>query len=225
MPWQFGANVYVWAAGISGTTSGDDHFTLSFNDIINNLDFTAMVGGEARKGKWSIIADIIYMDLSDKTNMTGNVLEPPVITEAKVKVSMTSWVVNMVGGYNFIDMDKLKLDLVAGARYLYIEPELSVSLNNQSHNFSDSGDVLDPVVGLRGRTDLTDKWFLSYYVDWGTGDSESTAQALGGFGYHFKSLDAFAGYRYIQWNLDNGPGQPLAYLDISGPYAGVRFRF
>ena len=78
--------------------------------------------------------------------------------------------------------------MVGGGRYLYLKPGLSLSINNQvSRTFSDSGDVLDGVIGLRGRTPLSEKWFLAYYLDVGTGDTDSTWQALGGVGYHFQS--------------------------------------
>ncbi len=225
--WEFGVNVYAWIAGIGGTTSGGGNIDVPFSDIVSNLDFALMLSGEAHKGKWSVLSDILYMDISDKINASGNVFDPPAV-DGKVKVTIEAWVVNLAGGYTVVDMDKLHLDVVAGARYLYMEPGLSLSINNQpSRSFSDSGDVLDGIVGIRGKTDLTDKWFLAYYLDVGTGDTDSTWQAQGGFGYHFSSLDAFAGYRYLKWNFDsnNTGGRLFDDLDMSGPYAGVRFRF
>ena len=50
---------------------------------------------------------------------------------------------------------------------------------------------------------------------------------MGGVGYHFQSLDAIAGYRYLKWNFDSNDtgGKLFNDMDISGPYAGVRFRF
>ena len=108
-----------------------------------------------------------------------------------------------------------------------MKPDLSVSVNNQGHSFSDSGSVLDGVIGLRGVTPLSEQWFLTYYADVGTGDTDSTWQALGGLGYRFQSVDAVAGYRYLKWNFDsnNAGGKLFDDLDFSGPYAGVRFRF
>jgi hypothetical protein len=136
-------------------------------------------------------------------------------------------VISLAGGYNVVDAEKIKLDLIGGARYLYLKPGLDLAVNNQSRSFSDSGDVLDGIVGIKGRTPLSEKWFLSYYLDVGTGDTDLTWQAAGGLGYHFQSLDAFAGYRYLEWNFDSNDtgGKLFNDLNFSGPYLGVRFRF
>ena len=88
--WEFGLNVYLWGAAIKGTTSGGGDIDIPFSDIADNLDFAAMLGGEARKGKWSILSDFIYMDLSDKKNVAPNVFDPPFIADGKVKIDLES---------------------------------------------------------------------------------------------------------------------------------------
>ena len=88
--------------------------------------------------------------------------------------------------------------------------------------YSDSEHVLDGIVGLRGMTALSDKWYVNYHADIGTGDSDLTWQALVGLNYRFSNVDAAFGYRYLKWELND---DTFDDLDISGPYAGVRFGF
>ncbi len=50
-----------------------------------------------------------------------------------------------------------------------------------------------------------------------------TWQALGGVGYRFSKADLVLGYRHMEWNFDGN--SVFDDLDISGPYAGVKFVF
>ncbi|MGB5571259.1 MAG: hypothetical protein WBM81_18360, partial [Sedimenticolaceae bacterium] len=61
-----------------------------------------------------------------------------------------------------------------------------------------------------------------YHADIGAGDSDLTWQALAGLNYRFDKVDATFGYRYLKWELND---DTFDDLDISGPYAGVRFGF
>jgi hypothetical protein len=62
----------------------------------------------------------------------------------------------------------------------------------------ESGSVWDGIVGARGHVNLTEKWYLPFYADIGTGQSKLTWQALGGIGYRFKWFDFTVAYRYLQ---------------------------
>jgi len=88
---------------------------------------------------------------------------------------------------------------------------------------SNSGHVWDGIVGLRGRTALSDKWYLTYHADIGAGDSDLTWQALVGLNYRFSKVDAAFRYRYLKWEFDDN--DTFDDLDLSGPYAGARFSF
>ena len=163
---------------IKGETVSGDDFEISFNDIINNLDFTFMSVIGASKGKWSVGVDLIYMDLS--ADNAGTVTVPltehiSITQNVKADVGMQSWVVTPAVGYNLIDNEKINLTLLAGARYLWIKSTLEIKRSNRfkyrEHKFSDSGDVWDGIVGVRGHVPLTEKWYLPYYFDIGTGQS------------------------------------------------------
>ena len=81
----------------------------------------------------------------------------------------------------------------------------------------------DAVISVEGRFGLTDKWYLPYYLDVGTGRSNMTWQAYGGVGYGFGKVDAVVAYRHIEWEFDDGP--VFDDLNFDGPFAGIQFRF
>ncbi len=64
--WEFPASVNLWMPTIGGefATGGD----IDFDTIIENLDFTVMSTLGARKGKWSFLTDVVYMDLECDDN-------------------------------------------------------------------------------------------------------------------------------------------------------------
>ena len=50
--WQYVGEVYLWAAGIGGTSAAGDDIDISFTDLSKDLDigFMGFVGGGARAG-------------------------------------------------------------------------------------------------------------------------------------------------------------------------------
>ena len=120
------------------------------------------------------------------------------------------------------------MNLLAGARYLDLDLELKVDVDGaRDHELSkagsDSGNNWDGIIGVKGEVLLNERWYIPFYADIGTGDSEVTYQLFGGFGYRFSRVDLIAGWRYLRWNFDDSPA--LDNLWINGPIAGVKIRF
>jgi len=226
--WKFGAEVYVWGAAINATTATGGDVKISFSDILRNLDMTLMGTVGARKGKWLLAADVIYLSLSQDN--TGSIPLPggggvSTLTNA----SMKGWIVTPLVGYNLIDADKGTLDAVAGVRYLYLNSSLDLTAVSPAGNvfaagLSESGSFWNGVVGARGQVHLAPNWVLPYYADIGTGDSKLTWQVFAGVGYKFKRVDAILGYRYLDFKFKND-NPVFDDLNFSGPIAGVRFQF
>jgi len=218
--WEFDAALYLWAPSMTIKPNGGDSVKISFSDIINNLDMTFMGVLGAHKGKWSLLADVIYMDLSDSQNGSAKIINQNIQT--KVDVEMKSWIVTAAGGYNLVDTGKYSLDLLGGVRYITVDLPLKFHVGQSVAKTTPSGDLTDGVVGVKGVVDLADKWYLNYYMDGGTGDSSSTWQGLAGLNYKFNKFEAGFGYRYLTWNMND---KELEDLTVKGPYAGVRFVF
>jgi hypothetical protein len=126
-----------------------------------------------------------------------------------------------VVGYNIIDTGSSRIDLLGGARYLYLKIDLKVDALDFRED--DSGSNWDAVIGARGTVNLTENFYLFGYLDIGTGESDLTYQALGGAGYQLKWFDLIAAYRYLRWEFDDD--EVLDHLYIYGPAAGIRFIF
>ena len=67
------------------------------------------------------------------------------------------------------------------------------------------------------------EWFVPYYVDVGTGDSDLTWQAIAGIGYAFGWGEVLAAWRYLDYKFKSG--DKVEDLTFNGPAIGVAFRW
>lgn len=224
--WHFDATIYLWGAGINAQTSRGGTIDVPFSTILSDLEMTFMGILKAQKGKWSFQTDVIYLDL--KQDNQGYVPFPGGDVPHSNTIKLTSWVVTPTIGYDLVDTEKASLVGFAGARYLNLDGTLDFTGvgpgGPRVAQLSESGSVWDGIVGVRGEVNLAPKWFLPYYLDVGTGDTESTWQAFAGIGYRFDKFQAGLGYRYLTWNTSGGD-KVFGDLTISGPMVGVRFQF
>ena len=218
--WKFDAAVYLWAPAMKVTPKEGDEIKLSFSDILDNLDMTFMGVLGARKGKWVLFADVDYLKLSDDQTGSAKIINRNVPT--KFDIEMEAWIVTAAGGYNLVDTGKYSLDLLGGARYISVDLPLKFQVGPTQRKVTPSGDLWDGIIGVKGKADLADNWYLNYYVDAGTGDSSYTWAGVAGLNYQLQKFEAGFGYRYMTWHTDN---KDIEDLTVNGPYAGVRFVF
>jgi hypothetical protein len=227
--WRFSVMPYLWSAGIKGEAASGSDFDIGFDELLNNLNMAFMGYFEARKSKWSLAADAIYLNVG--AGGGGSVaVRPPgsdfsVDVEADVK--LRAWVWTLTGGYNLWQSERGTLDAIAGARYLEIDVFLDASerirklselqlagptrtafttrdSRDATQKIGESGDVWDAVIGVRGDINLNDQWYVPYYLDVGTGDSDLTWQIAAGVGYKFNWGDVNILYRYMDWDFSSG---------------------
>jgi len=212
--WKSSASLYMWAAGMSGATSLDGEIDIPFSDIINNLDMGFMSTLRTQKGKWGIEADFVYMDLGNKLDDRRFINE----------FSYKAWIITPAVTYQLVDSETFNLHLLLGARYLYMKPTITTFRNIQKET---SGNLWDGIIGVKGNYNFSDKWFMPFHLDVGTGDTDITWQAFAGIGYKYENFDLVLGYRYLDWTFeDNNPGAKVFNdLTISGPMFGAIFRF
>lgn len=228
--WQYTGAVYLWGASLGGRTLNGSEVEVGFSQLVDSLEMGFMGVFGARKDDWSILADVIYLDLgADKTvdlSVPVGPVQVPVTTATNLDLSLS--VLHFAGGYELHSAEDSRLDLIGGIRYLDIDMDLFLELQSlgpgQSRTVSESLTALDGVIGLKGRTALNERWYLPYYVDIGAGESEFTWQATAGLGYQWgEAWDVALVYRHIEWDLDS----TLIIDDIysSGPMLGVIFRW
>ncbi|MGA9572729.1 MAG: hypothetical protein WBS20_02145 [Lysobacterales bacterium] len=220
--WQYDFQVYLWGATIKTSTVTGDSVLLNFGDIISNLDLAVMTTMGARKDKFSMLADVIYLDIGDSQRHQGEFLGQPV--SGRLDVGLKSWVLNLIGGYNLIDSGKNIFDIAAGARYLNVDIEAKFKLNDNKRRVSGSDSVWDGVIGFKGRHNYPDGYSFNYYADVGGGDSKLTWQLASNFSYDYKKFTGIVGYRYLKWNLGNA-SEAIDDMVIHGPYVSAKFSF
>lgn len=226
-PWDVDAWIDGWiiqlAVEINQETLGFDHsLFLGFDDIISNLDWIAPVGADIRYGRFGFMPDFVGMKLSGGSGTPG-----PLYDDLDIGLKM--WILNLVGYYRVIEKPNYSLDIVGGARNLFVDLDLAFSGGPvgdatgalRSHSKTE---IWDGVVGFRAEGDLSDRVFYSVYGDVGTGDSELTWQVLASLGYQVsQNLSAALGYRYLHYEEESN--STSVGLTGSGPQITLKWDF
>ena len=226
--WQFKAEAYGWLPTIEGTLRTGDDIEITLDEILDNLDFTFMGVFQARKGDWAVVSDVVYLKLSaDNAGSTTIPVGPfNVPTRVDIGVDMKAWIVNLAGAYRVHQADKFDIQVLAGTRYLSLDvgAELDTSLIPGEKIVDGRDDVWDAIVGVRGLADLSDKWWLHYRFDIGTGGSDRTWNASAQIGRRFNWGSLAVGYRYLHYDFDSD-FKLLKDLDVYGPVVGAVWEF
>jgi hypothetical protein len=239
--WQFRVIGYGFVPDITGTArfpaGGTADIDIAAQDLIDNTHLAAMAAFEAQKGRFGGFVDFIYMDVGDSINDApaigaGSLPLPPGITaDAELDVEATVFTAGF--GYRPIATTAATLDVFAGARHLDAKSTLDWAFSApfgpfvgpaQAGRTSVSGDAWDGIAGVKGELDFgAGKWFVPFYADAGTGDSDLTWQAVAGLGYRFGQFEAIGTWRYLRYEFDSA--SRLEDLDMNGPAIGVSYRW
>lgn len=241
--WQWDATVYLWLPSIGGETSfppggGGPSLDVSADDILDSLNFAFMGALGARKGPWGVATDVLYLDLGSSSKGTRNFgigqADLPASVDANLNLDITGWLWTLTGSYALVQQERVSMDVLAGARMLDLEQTLRWQLNGdistlplpgRSGTSSVEATQWDAIVGLKGRASFGggSNWYVPYYLDVGTGDSDLTWQGMVGVGYSFDSVEVTGVWRYLDYDL--GDNTPITSIDFNGPALGVTFRF
>jgi hypothetical protein len=227
--WEYSANVYMWMPKMTGETNSGVDFEIDFGTLLDNLKMTFMGGFEGRNGKWSLFSDLIYLNLGGSPSATVDGDGPfGLYRGRKVSIGLKSWIITLAGGYNYIDTEKGRLDIIAGTRYFYLEQTLGLKVDvgpvkifDRSLTVSDY--LWDAIVGVKGHVNLDANWYLPYYFDIGAGGSDLTLQAMAGVGYKFDWGDVLLTYRHLHYDFKSD--FPQANMYVNGPLLGAVFSF
>jgi hypothetical protein len=232
--WSLRLTPYLWLPGIKGTSGSNggaqSDFDLGFGSLIDNLDLVFMGSFEARKSKWSLAADFAYLKASaDSAASVPVPIAPPLSGSVKVDADAdaTAALLTVLGGYNFRDTARGRVDVIAGARYFDVELAFGLGVNaggvTAATDLSPSISGVDAVIGVKGHLALGGKWYLPYHAEIGAGKSDFTGQALTGLGYRFGWGDLILQYRYIHWEFS--ADSPIDAIRLGGPLLAATFRF
>jgi len=223
--WTYTIAPYLWGAGQSGEVSTFDglpstHIDLSFQDILDTLDFGGMVVGNANNGRFGVSADLVYVKTSEDA-------DPPGLFFSDASLKTKTAFFSITGEYLVAQTPDTQLWAAGGVRYWDVSTELSLEGGLLPGRDVDSGDSwLDPMVGLRGRADLNEKVFVTGWAYLGGFDmgSNSMSDLFAGVGYKFGSrTSGVLGYRYM--SVDREDGDFLYDVEQQGVVGGVSFAF
>lgn len=241
--WSFSATVYGWLPSIDGSLSvpvdtGGSSVGVDPSAILDALNFTFMGMFEADRGRWGAATDVIYLDLggskSKVRDFTVGGVELPATVTTKASLDLTGWLWTVDGTYLVVEDPDHPVKLLAGARMLDLTTDLEwkltgditgLPLPGREGSGEASDTVWDAIVGVKGRFAFGDdrKWFVPYYLDVGTGDSDLTWQGMLGAGYAFDWGDLVAVWRYLDYDMPSG--ESIEELSFYGAAIGVTFHF
>lgn len=217
--WQFSVSPYLWGAGIRGdvglTEGGTAHIKSNFADIARELDVAFMGVLEARKGRQSFIADMMYVKSHTSTPLPGGALS----THSKTGYGFLG------GGYTVLTGEDGELDVLGGGRIWYSRTDLDLQGGPADGAGVGASDTwVDVVVGGRGRYRLTEHAFLTGWSTVGGGQARLEWDVAGLLGYRFTNgLEVMAGYRAI--GVDYHQGGFVYDVVQQGPMLGMSARF
>lgn len=221
--WNYSASIYVWGSSMNITTPPGREVEVPFYQILNDLKMVFMGDFTASNDKWSIMTDVIYLDMKQK-----NIHDPsrPIgeLLDVTSSVQMKSWIVSPTFGYALHNSDKARVEVFGGLRYLWIDLGVQISAQgNPVFDKSGSEGFWDGIVGLRTKVNLNEKWFMPMSIDVGGGNSDGTWQGLAGIGYDWGRFNTSLTYRYLQWKFDDVP--TMSKLVVKGPLLNFNFTF
>jgi opacity protein-like surface antigen len=232
--WSFEFTPYLWGAAMSGEVGAGPlptiNVNMSFSDILDNLDAGLMGAFEARKGRWGLLFDAIYVKIAHSATASRTGPGPIGSTAtASAELEMTQTVFAAAVAYRAIE-GRTPIDVIGGVRYAKVEADARIdgSFFAQTGTLARSGakDWVDPYVGVRAQYPIAERWTLVSYADvggFGVG-SELSWQAIAGVNYEFsKTVTGKFGYRYMSVDYDKvGFRYDMAN---SGLYLGAGIRF
>jgi len=241
--WQWDATVYLWLPTLDGDTSfppgdGGPSIDVSADQIVDGIEFVFMGALEGRRGPWGIATDVVYLDLGASRKATRDFgigrIDIPATVTADMTLDVTGWLWSVHGTRTVIDQDAIALNGLVGARMLTLEEDLqwtfhgdisSLPVTERSGTSRAEETQWDAVVGMKGRATLGAErhWYIPYYVDVGTGESDLTWQVMVGLGYSFDTIAVTGVWRYLDYDL--GDSASIQSLALNGPALGITFRF
>jgi hypothetical protein len=210
------------------------------NDYLENLQALVMLSAEARRDRWSVFTDVIYLSFGDEdssvksVNFGGSIVSSGLNLQTTTSLRGACWTLG--AGYDVLERKGATLDVFGGLRYFDLTASAGWQLAfdvmgpgggqtfPRSGGVSRSMEFWDGIVGIRGRIPLgSSDWSIPYYLDVGTGTASLTYQAMVAISYAFRWGGVTLAYRDLYF--DQKDDKFIQDLRFSGPAIGVTIRF
>jgi opacity protein-like surface antigen len=163
--WEVRIGLPAWLAGLSGDSGVkglEASSDVKFTQLLKHLTHAPVaLSVNARYRRWEFWVDGQYIEVGTHATLPGLLF-----TDANVHIKNA--LAEGFVGYRLINCDNANLTLFAGARWTYLQGDLSIFDNGDARlailrqllgiqkrlDFSDSIDWVDPVIGIRGRVKI-----------------------------------------------------------------------
>ena len=212
--WTVELTPYLWGAGLDGNTAAGGAGSEIDTDYqffsLDNLDFALGTALEARKGRWGMLYDAMYVEFSDAFERAPS-----------SEVEVSGGFVEMVG--SMAASNGRPLELLFGVRYVALKTVVDVAPIPRAPARES---WLDPLVGLQYTHDFNDRWSVTARGDiGGFGVSSDLATNLSAmFGWRIgDKVTLRGGYRMLQMDFDGD----AVFLDatLQGYVVGASWAF
>jgi hypothetical protein len=242
--WHGSIQPYGWLPGVTAETryqlpdNGPTVSQKSDGNILDHLSGAFMLDGTVRKGNWGFYGDVDWVKFTNEdghfTTIGGDRIGAN--ADLNTRWGIKGGMVNLSGLYTMAHGQQGYIDLLFGARYLWLKGNLSWNFSlagnrgrvdiDDSGKLSNQTHVTDAVIGVRGRWSPFEdpRWFFPYYLDIGAGDSDNTYQIMAGVAYGFDWGDIALNYRDVEYK-EGSSNTFVKKVELSGPALSITWHF
>jgi hypothetical protein len=228
--WVFQVTPYLWAAGIEGDISPFRatptlHIEKSFSDILEDLNFGGFVHFWARKDRFVLLGDVMYVNTTE-SKVIGELPILGAVPGLSAEVDSTQFTSTLQAGYRLYGASQMTIDLLGGARFWYLANRVTVHFAGFSLSRKADFHWIDPVISACTFFKIFDKVSVLVYGDVGGFDvgSQFTWQVLATVNYSLNDNFAVsAGYKALA--VDYASDGHVFDTTLSGPVLGLTYRF
>jgi hypothetical protein len=222
--WHFRTAFNLWGAAISGTVGRDkteSDVDAGLGEIFENGTIGLEFQFEAGTGKWSILFDGMWMHMGDDAEASGG---------RDADFDGDFGFIDMAAGYEFkrfsVRGKTVALDALLGFRWTSVDTSIQVKEGDLPRpKRDDNRDFIDPYLGIRARSSLSEQFLLTGTATIGGVGIGSDLFATGELMLEYRLNDTWwlaGGYRVYYYDYDDNFQWNVT---MHGPFIGIAARF
>lgn len=240
--WRYTATLDLFlpvsTTGTSVIAGGEADIDLDLSDVFEVLNMALSGRVEAWRGDFGLVADGYFMNIGGDGSFTG----PGGRGQVAVDIEVEQIWLDLLGAYRVArgewdDTGRLySVDVQAGVRYNSLKQEVDASVTLPipgpiRTTLGGTETWWEPVVGVRGAMQLTDRWTLGARADFGgfgVNDSDLQWKALVGADYRpWEQTSLKMGWMFygIDYSTTRSDGEFAYDVFQTGPYLGLTYAF
>ena len=222
---------YVWIPGMNGDLGvfgTKAKIDITPIDILKNvksflevLDGIYFGSGHLQFGDFGFMYDVTYMEVSSTQKIGNNFLT------GALDVGFGLTLGTLLGTYKLYDTEESRIDVLAGVRIWDVKLNVQLALGPIQGGGKEGDTWVDPVVGFKGRHNLTESTYLTGWAmvgGFGAG-SDIMYDVFGGVGYEINDMFSAIGGMRASYADYKGKDGFLWDVTMYGPIIGASVKF